>query len=167
LQNSRCDGTKRIESIIRHKEKQGLVADISWNTKTNSMDKQELIDEYLKITDVNKDIGIIYGLMDKLGIKYKRTKCKRCRNDYKNLIAEELGLIGSAADMSDFNANTNEIDWSYEYVYIYKRPIWWHSHKIGPDTPREVIEEFVQQIPQGYYKKVKVENAPEDINNDN
>lgn len=129
------------------------------------MDKQELIDEYLKITDVNKDIGIIYGLMDKLGLKYKKTTCKRCRNDYKNLIAEELGLLGSAAEASDFNIQDIEIDWSYTYEYIFPHPIWWHGHKICQETPREVIEEFVHYIPQGYYRKVKVE-TPQDTNNE-
>lgn len=113
------------------------------------MDKQELIDEYLKITDVNKDIGIIYGLLDKLGIKYKRTKCKRCRNDYKLMIAEQLDLIESAADESDFNSNS---DSDYEYIYTPNRPCIWNGYIINQDTPVEVIREFVKQFPKGYYK---------------
>lgn len=109
------------------------------------MDKQELIDEYLKITDVNKDIGIIYGLMDKLGIKYKRTNCKRCRNDYKLMIAEQLDLIDSAADESDFNSNS-------DYIYIPNRPCIWNGQIINQNTPVEVIREFVKKFPNGYYK---------------
>lgn len=125
------------------------------------MDIEQLKEKILSVKDVSKDMKVVYEVLDELGIKYQKTTCKRCRNDLRNIALEELGLLGSAAEASDFNIQDIEIDWSYTYEYIFPHPIWWHGHKICQETPREVIEEFVHYIPQGYYRKVKVE-TPQD-----
>lgn len=117
------------------------------------------------LTNANKQIKEIYALLDELGIKYQKTQCSKCRKDLMNILREEAGLIGDASAESDFNAKDIEIDWSYTYEYIFPHPIWWHGHKICQETPREVIEEFVHYIPQGYYRKVKAE-TPQETNNE-
>lgn len=99
------------------------------------------------ITDSNKQIKEIYAILDELGIKYKKTTCKKCRRDLLNILREEAGMIESAADESEFNSNLN-----YEYIYTPNRPCIWNGHIINQDTPVEVIREFVKQFPKGYYK---------------
>lgn len=98
------------------------------------------------ITDSNKQIKEIYALLDELGIKYKKTSCKKCRRDLLNILREEAGMIESAADESDFNSNLN-----YEYIYTPNRPCIWNGQIINQDTPVEVIREFVKKFPNGYY----------------
>lgn len=100
------------------------------------------------ITDSNKQIKEIYALLDELGIKYKKTSCKKCRRDLLNILREEAGMIESAADESDFNSNS---DSDYEYIYTPSRPCIWNGQIINQDTPVEVIREFVKKFPNGYY----------------
>lgn len=109
--------------------------------------RQELIDEYLKIKDVNKDIAIIYDLMDKLGITYRRTSCKKCRKDFQNLIAEELGLIESAADNSAWDGEA-------EYEYLMGEDYSWQGHRLNQDTPKWVVRRFMASHPNAsrYYR---------------
>ena len=105
------------------------------------------------ITDANAQILEIYALLDELGIKYKKTKCARCRRDLMNILREEAGIIESAANESGFNTVSNS-----EYVYLLDRPQTWNGHFISQDTPPEIIREFVKQFPKGYYiKKNKTE----------
>ena len=126
------------------------------------MNKQELIDEYLKIKDVNKDIAIIYDLMDKLGIKYQKTACKRCRKDFQNLIAEELGLIKSAADNSGWDDEA-------EYEYLMGEDYSWQGHRLNADTPKWVIRRFFASEPVKavqFYRAVQNKNTTDIQNED-
>ena len=120
--------------------------------------REQLKEKILSVKDANKDIKIVYEVLDELGIKYKRTKCQRCRNDLRNIALEELGLIDDAAEMSDFNGE-------YEYEYLLARPQSWNGHLMDQDTPAEVIEKFLKQFPNGYYRKVVRTENEETINN--
>lgn len=133
-QNSRCIHGKEIDK-----------------TSYDMTDEQR--QRIANITNANKQIGEIYALMDELGLKYSKTTCSKCRRDLLNILREEAGQIEDASAESAFDAA--DIDWSYDYEYIYPRKIWWHGHEIGPDTPREIVEAFVRLIPQGYYRKVE------------
>lgn len=97
------------------------------------------------VKDVIKDKKTIYEVLDGLGIKYKKTNCKKCLRDLKLVALEELGMIDSAADESDFNSNS-------DYIYIPSRPCIWNGQIINQNTPLEVIREFVKKFPNGYYK---------------
>lgn len=68
------------------------------------MERQELIDKINSVTSPTKDRNLIYEVLDALNIPYKKTNCGKCLTDLYNIAREELGLIGSAAEVSDFNA---------------------------------------------------------------
>lgn len=112
------------------------------------MTREEMIDKIKSVKDVIKDKKTIYEVLDELGIKYKRTNCKKCLRDLKLIALEELGMIESAADESDFNSNS---DSDYEYIYTPNRPCIWNGYIINQDTPVDVIREFVKKFPNGYY----------------
>ena len=69
------------------------------------MTRDEAIMKIQGITNVNKQVGVIYDVLDGLGIKYQKTACSRCRKDLLLIAKEELGLIESAADESEYNEN--------------------------------------------------------------
>lgn len=110
-----------------------------------------MIDRIKSVKDVLKEKKTIYEVLDELGVKYKKSNCRKCLKDLKNIALEELGLIDNAAEISDFNTNG-------EWVYICKRPQSWHGYIIDQDTPTEVIEQFVKTHPVGYYKRIENNN---------
>ena len=110
------------------------------------MERDELIKKINSVSDPSKDRNIIYEVLTELGISFKRTNCKKCLVDLMNIAKEELGLVGNAADFSDFNED-------FDYVYICDRPQSWNGHIINQDTPVEIIREFVKRFPRGYYIK--------------
>lgn len=120
------------------------------------MNKEDLINKINSVTSPNKDKEIIYGVLDELGITYKRTNCGKCNTDLLNIAKEELGLIGNAAEVSDFNGagQTETGGKTRKWVYVADRPQTWNGHVINNDTPEEVIAEFVRKHPNGYYKLV-------------
>lgn len=99
------------------------------------------------VTDPYRSRDTLYAIAAELGLKIKKSNCKKCAKDAWNIIREELGMIASAADESDFNG--------YEYIYLPKRAQSWNGHLIDQDTPVEVIREFVKQFPNGYYRKAE------------
>ena len=99
-----------------------------------------------QITNINKQVGEIYALLDELGINYKKTNCSRCRRDLLNIVKEELGLIESAAEVSDFN--------DCKYQYIHHRTVLWQGHKMNQHTPTEIIEQFIAAGGRGFYVPV-------------
>lgn len=117
------------------------------------MDRQELIDKILSVKDLNKEMDIVYEVLDELGIKFKRTTCKRCRRDGYNLALEELGLIQSAAEESDFNGD-------YEYEYLKPVQYQWRGNLLNQRTPVPVIEAFLKAHPRGgeFFRKTEKEN---------
>lgn len=110
------------------------------------------------IKSPSKERETIYGLMDELGIAYRRTNCHKCLADYLAIIKEQLGLIGSAAELSEFNDDTE-----YEYEYIKGRAVAWNGHIMNQDTPKEIVEEFCRLTGDRYYRRVPVSN---DTNNE-
>lgn len=68
-----------------------------------------------QIKDVSKDRETLYKLMDELKIPYKRTNCKRCLTDYYNIVREEIGLIGNAAEVSEFNESDENAIYTYNH----------------------------------------------------
>lgn len=109
---------------------------------------EELILNIQNVQDVSKEREVIYSAMDELGLKYKRTNCKRCLNDYLNMVKEELGLIPSAAEVSDFNGEDCK---EYKYRYLKSRPVSWMGHIMDQNTDTTVISEFLKRGPRGYY----------------
>ena len=120
------------------------------------MDKQLLIDKINGIQNPVKEKQTIYEVLTALNIPFKKTSCSRCINDLLNICKEELGLIGNAAEVSDFNGaeQTETGEKTRKWVYIADRPQTWNGHVINNDTPEEVIAEFVKKHPNGYYKLV-------------
>ena len=114
------------------------------------MTREEMIEAYNGITDVDKDVNVIYAILDGLGVKYKRTRCRRCRNDLKNIAAEELGLIHSAADLSQFDTVTGE---TYTWAYVRDKAVWCDGRRYNQYTDPALVEEFVKKFPTGYYEK--------------
>lgn len=125
-----------------------------------------MIDTISAVKSPYKERKTLFVIADELGLKYKKSQCSKCLNDLRNIIAEELGLIGSAADMSDFNDVQSG---DYKYIYIGGQSVGWMGNVMNQATPIEVIEDFVKMTGDRYYKKVKVETPVEDttINNDN
>lgn len=116
------------------------------------MQKEDLIKKVESITNLKTDYKLLYEIMDELGIRYKRTTCSKCRQDYLNIIKEELGMIESAAEESSFNITPTG-----EYIYLRDRNFIWTKPdgtrvKISKNTPVEEIEEFVKEH-KGFYKK--------------
>lgn len=122
------------------------------------MTREEMIEAVNGIKQPYKQREKLYGIAGELGIRFKRNNCPKCAKDLWNIIREELGLIDNAAEESDFNG--------YEYIYLPDRPQSWNGHIMDQDTPVEIIEKFLKQFPNGYYRKVeKAENN--DNNTDN
>lgn len=111
--------------------------------------REQLADEVVQINSPLKQKEQIYAIMDALGISYKKTNCGRCMRDYLNILREELGLIESAAEASDFNC-----EGSKRYRYIRNRTVLWRGHKMNQHTKPEVIEEFLAAGIKGYYVEV-------------
>lgn len=106
------------------------------------MTKEEIVNIVKGIRDPYGQKRTIYELMDELSIPYKKTNCKRCILDYYNIIREEVGLIESAAELSDA-----------EYVYVQPRAVRWNGHILNQNTPKEIIEEFMSTGIKGIYIK--------------
>lgn len=107
------------------------------------MERQELIDRMSQIENLINDREIIFEVAEELGLKFKKTLCKKCLQDYINIINEELGVVEDASEESGFDC---------KYKYIYGRTIIWRGHKMNQNTDPEIIREFVKVIPVGYYK---------------
>ena len=127
--------------------------------KLTIMTKEEMIKAIGGIVQPFKQRETLYAIADELEIKYKRNSCPKCAKDLWNIIAEELGLIDNAAEESDFNGE-------YEYEYLLARPQSWNGHIMDQDTPVEIIEKFLKQFPNGYYRKVVRTENEETINNE-
>lgn len=112
------------------------------------MNKEELIRQAEAIINVNTQREALYALLDSLHISYKRTRCSRCLTDYLNIAKEELSLIPSASEVSQFN------DSECEYKYIRKRTVLWLKDgkyiKINQHTPQNIIKEFIKTH-HGYF----------------
>ena len=112
------------------------------------MTKESLIEQFAGITDATPaNISQIYEALDFLGIPFKKTSCKRCRQDLLNIVREELGLIESAAEESSFNSDGDKC-----YRYLLDRAQTWEGHLINKDTPLDVVKKFIKKFPKGYFE---------------
>ena len=119
------------------------------------MTKESLIEQFADIKQATTaNISQIYEALDFLGIPFKKTSCKRCRQDLLNIVREELGLIESAAEESSFNSDGDKC-----YRYLLDRAQTWNGYVIDNNTPVEIIKKFIERFPVGYYA---VEDCPED-----
>lgn len=109
------------------------------------MDREQLFEKFSQIKDVGKDKQIMYEILDELGIKFKKTNCRKCLGDYYAMIKEELGLIADAS---------KESGWDGEWVYLCRHAQTWNGHIIDQNTPVDVIKDFVKRFPVGYYKRI-------------
>ena len=125
--------------------------------KLTIMTREEMIEAIGGIVQPFKQRETLYAIADELGVKAKRNSCPKCAKDLWNILREELGLIDNAAEESDFNG--------YEYIYLPDRPQSWNGHIMDQDTPVEIIEKFLKQFPNGYYRKVVRTENEETINN--
>lgn len=109
------------------------------------MDKTQLIEKIQSVRDVSEDRNVIYEVMSELGISFKKTNCRKCLGDYFNICKEELGLLESAADTSDFNDK-----WIYKAI----RPTSWNGKIISKDSDQETLSKFCHIHPD-YCMKIE------------
>lgn len=121
------------------------------------MTKEELIEKILGVKDVNKDIKIVYEVLDELGVKFRRSNCKKCRRDAYNIALEELGLIKSAANNSAWDEDT-------KWRYLKDKDYSWDGHRLNQDTPAWVIRRFMASHKRAaeFFAPVKEEKIIED-----
>lgn len=98
------------------------------------MDREELKEKILSVKDVNKDINIVYEVLDSIGVKFKHSNCRKCRLDAYNIALEELGLMADASEASAFDAR---------YEYLMDRDYSWQGHRLNQETPEWVIRRFM------------------------
>lgn len=98
------------------------------------MTKEEIRDRLQAKSDITRQE--LYDMMDALGIKYRKTSCKKCLADYRAMVMEEVGLITSAADNSAWDGEA-------EYKYLKDRDYSWQGHRLNQDTPKWVIRRFM------------------------
>lgn len=107
----------------------------------------------LAVEDVKKGKDTIYAVLTELGIPFKKTTCIKCLRDLRYIAMEELGLIQSAAEESDFNGD-------YEYEYLKPVQYQWRGNLLNQRTPVPVIEAFLKAHPRGweFFRKTEKEN---------
>jgi len=114
------------------------------------MDRNEILELYKTIKNPTKDKATIYKLLDALNIPYKKTSCSKCLNDLYNILGEELGLIGNAAEVSDFNAEKAV----KTYKYIHGRAVILNGKKYGDFSNQSDLEELYKKVGTGYVSVV-------------
>ena len=114
------------------------------------MDKEQLIKNIQSITNPVKEKQIIYDTLTELNIPFKKTSCSRCINDLLNIAKEELGLIGSAAEASDFNTEKA----AKTYKYTHNRAVLVNGKKYGDFSNQSDLEELYKLVGAGYVSVV-------------
>lgn len=114
------------------------------------MTRDEMIEVLNAIKNPVKEVAIINRMMDELGIPYKPTKCPKCIRDRYLILKEELGLIESAAELSEWNEGC-------KYEYVHHRTVIWKGNKMNQHTPVEVIRQFFESVPEVASKYYRVE----------
>lgn len=125
------------------------------------MTKEKMIERIKMVKSPLKERKALYQIADELGIKYKKNGCGKCATDLWNILREELGLIESAAEVSDFNYE--EVD--YVWKYIFHTPVVCGGIVYDQNTDPKFIEEFVKSNPNKFYVKEYKHKDEETINN--
>ena len=116
------------------------------------MTKEEMITAVNSIKQPSKEKKIIFQIAKELGLNFKETSCSRCLRDYLNILKEELGIIGNAAEKSDFNTTDDNV----EYRFIHSSGgVYWKGRRYTQDTPIPYIKHFLKYFPKGYYEVVE------------
>lgn len=115
------------------------------------MERQELIQKINAVTSPTKDRNLIYEVLDALNIPYKKTNCGKCLTDLYNIAREELGIIGSAAEVSDFNgAESGET----RYVYAHHRAVRVNGKVYNRASSQEDLCHLYGLLGAAYVKRV-------------
>lgn len=110
---------------------------------------EQLVEKFNQIKDVVRDKELLYQLMTELHITFKRTNCKRCLTDYYNIVREELGLIGNAAEVSEFN----ETDKTPTYTYTHPRAVRVNGKVYNKDSKQEELSYLYGLLGVAYVKR--------------
>ena len=110
------------------------------------MDKEQLIKNIQSITNPVKEKQIIYDTLTELNIPFKKTSCSKCINDLLNICKEELGIIGNAAEISDFN--TEKVVKTYKYIH--GRAVILNGKKYGDFSGQSDLEELYKKVGFAY-----------------
>lgn len=112
--------------------------------------REELRARLEAILDPYKEKQLLYDILDKLNIEYKKSNCRRCINDLYNIAREELGIILDASELSNFN----DVTPCDSYTYLKDFPVRWEyegrSYIIGRRTNKRIIEKFITKH-KGFY----------------
>lgn len=115
------------------------------------MNKEELIEKFNSIVDINKDYNTIYELLEELGIKFNKTSCSKCRRDFYNIIKEELFDDYIASENSDWD------DDKYSLIYTYPRPVNWKGTIVNKNSPKSVLQAFYNEHPKFFMRQLKLD----------
>lgn len=110
------------------------------------MQLEEIREKTLAIKNPVTEYETVYELLDELGVEYKKTNCHRCRRDLYNILREEVGLIESAAEESDFNSE-NELPGGSELIFNYPRPVKFGDKTIKATSSQEDMMELYRVHP--------------------
>lgn len=118
------------------------------------MENEELKERISQIKNPLTQREELYTILDELGIKYNRVRCAKCLRDYLLIAKETVGMIESAAEESSFNDSVNSNE-ECTYVYLKSQSFIWRMPngqrvKIGKNTPKKIIEKFIENH-SGYY----------------
>lgn len=114
------------------------------------MDRELLIQKIQSVVSPTKDRNLIYEVLDALNIPYKKTNCGKCLTDLYNIAREELGLIGSAAEVSDFNASESG---ETRYVYAHHRAVRVNGKVYNRSSSQEDLRYLHGLLGAGYVRK--------------
>lgn len=127
--------------------------------KLTIMTREEMIEAIGAVTNPYRSRDTLYAIATELGLKIKKSNCKKCAKDAWNIIREELGMIASAAEESDFNGESDE---GYVWVWNGGRAVSWNGHIMNADTPQEIIREYIKVGGDRFYH---LEKNEENTNN--
>lgn len=127
------------------------------------MTREEIRERAIAIKNPIAEYTTVYELLDELGITYKKTTCHKCRIDLYNILREEVGLIDSAADNSEFNeehTEEKELPEDTELVFIYPRPVRFGKLIVSKDSSQKTMMKMYKAHPKFFLvqKKLNFEN---------
>lgn len=116
------------------------------------MTLEEIRERALAIKNPITEYEKVYELLDELGVSYKKTNCHKCRRDLYNILREEVGLIESAAEESDFNSDSdsdseNELLDGAELIFIHPRPVKFGNKTIKATSSQKDMMELYHVHP--------------------
>lgn len=116
------------------------------------MTREEITERINAIADPSEQRDELFAVLDELGIRYKKdTRCKKCLRDYLLVAKEAVGLVESAAEESDFNAQGPEADAPKPvYVYTHHRPVLIEGRRYDRHSTQEDLEWLHQRLGNGY-----------------